>query len=130
MFQRFMWLEFDRFFHQISISSAIPLILMGVAFAATFLAILLSIPFAALSVPWLYYGAKLSILTDSTNQPLNNLCFGVLSSHGTASSLTLLLLTDPYRRFIESLLRKLPYGEKLMKLFTKQQHVVSVSITQ
>ncbi|CAJ0923602.1 unnamed protein product, partial [Mesorhabditis belari] len=73
------------------------------------LCIQLSIPLISHSLPWFYYAAIIATSQDFINQSLNNFFFSIMSSHGTVSSISLLTLTHPYRVFVLSQLRKIPF---------------------
>ncbi|CAJ0939905.1 unnamed protein product, partial [Mesorhabditis belari] len=66
------------------------------------------IPVVAMTVPWTYFAMLMALQSNYINQWLNNLLFSLLTTHGSVSCISLLFLTEPYKRFVFSLLKKIP----------------------
>ncbi|CAJ0955258.1 unnamed protein product, partial [Mesorhabditis belari] len=65
------------------------------------------IPIACVGFPWVYFAVVLVIQPNFILQKLNNFFFGLLSSHGAMGSLSLLFLTQPFRKFVGDLISRL-----------------------
>ncbi|CAJ0923547.1 unnamed protein product, partial [Mesorhabditis belari] len=96
----------------------------------TALSIQTAIPLISSGLPWFYYGTIIGIGQTEIKQTLNNIAFAFLGSHGTQSSLALLVLTEPYRVFLLRSLQKIPILKRLATFYlTKRGNVFVVPST-
>ncbi|CAJ0927898.1 unnamed protein product, partial [Mesorhabditis belari] len=86
-----------------------------------------AIPVASHTIPWAYYAIVIIWSPGYINQPLNNFFFAIFEMHGTNGSIALLLLTEPYRRFIRGMLRKIPVLGKFTTLDLTRIHIFGTS---
>uniref|UniRef100_A0A1I7SYC9 Serpentine Receptor, class H n=1 Tax=Caenorhabditis tropicalis TaxID=1561998 RepID=A0A1I7SYC9_9PELO len=62
-----------------------------------------AIPFIILLLPFLYFMS--SLISNYHNQAFNNIAFIIVSSHGFLSTLSMIIVHTPYRKYTMSLLK-------------------------
>ncbi|CAJ0933795.1 unnamed protein product, partial [Mesorhabditis belari] len=68
-----------------------------------------AIPVVSMAIPWTYYSILMFLQKDYINPAVNNFFFSILTTHGSVSCVSLIFLTDPYKKFVFGLLKRLPF---------------------
>ncbi|CAJ0952215.1 unnamed protein product, partial [Mesorhabditis belari] len=92
------------------------------------LCVQMMIPVLAIATPWGYFAFAMVSESKFINPELNNFLFAIISSHGTISSISLLLLTQPYRKYILELAGISKISRNLTHSIVSKR-IVSVSVT-